>query len=72
MQNYGALNDLNLPASITPGPKAAGSVTWFTVGGAPNATPNEVYNDVLMLFTRLVNQSGGLIDGEGRNVTSHN
>lgn len=64
LQNYGALNDPLLPAAITPSTKTAGGVTWYTGGGAPNATPNEVYNDILMLFTKLVTQSAGLITGD--------
>lgn len=61
MQNYGALNDPNLPPPITPGPKAAGAVTWNTPGLTPNATPNEVYNDILALYNQLVSQTFGLI-----------
>ncbi len=64
LQNYGALNDPLLPASITPATKAAGGVTWFTAGGAPNATPNEVYNDVVTLFTKLVAQTAGIVTGD--------
>lgn len=64
LQNYGALNDPLLPASITPATKTAGGVTWFTAGGAPNATPNEVYNDIVTLFTKLVTQTAGAVTGE--------
>lgn len=62
LQNYGLTNDPNLTASISPATKAAGGVTWFTSGGAVNATANEVYNDIVALFARLVSQSQGLID----------
>lgn len=62
LQNYGLLNDPSLPASLTPATKTAGGTTWFTSGGAPNATANEVYNDILQLFEQLVVQAGGLVD----------
>jgi hypothetical protein len=62
LQNYGILNDPNLPAAITPSPKANGGVTWFTAGGAPNAQANEVYNDIVAIFENLVNVNAGLID----------
>jgi hypothetical protein len=61
LQNYGLINDPHLSASISPAPKANGGVTWLTSSGAPNATANEVYNDILTLFQKLVTQSGGLI-----------
>ncbi len=66
LQNYGIMNDPNLPAALTPGPKAAGGVSWFTSGGTPNATANEVYNDILALFTSLVNANQGLIDSDAK------
>jgi hypothetical protein len=68
LQNYGLLNDPNLDAALTPSTKAAGGVLWFTAGGAPNATSNEVYNDILAIFTRLVNNSAGLVDRSTRLV----
>lgn len=61
LQNFGLLNDPNLNASINAGPKAAGGTTWLN-GNGPNATANEVYNDVLSLFTQLVNQTSGLVE----------
>lgn len=61
LQNYGGLNDPNLNASLTPAPKAAGGVTWF-VNGNPNATANEVYNDILAVYTQLVAQAGGIVE----------
>ncbi len=60
LQNYGLLNDPNLSASITPGVKAAGGVTWFS-GSSPNATANEVYDDIVALYTTLVAQTAGLV-----------
>lgn len=61
LQNYGILNDPSLQAPIAPAVKTAGGVKWL-VGNTPNATANEVYNDVQALFALLVSQSGGLVD----------
>lgn len=63
LKNYGILNAPGLPAPIAPGIKAAGGVQWFN-GAAPNATANEVYNDIVSLYTNLVIQSSGNISGE--------
>lgn len=60
-QNYGLLNDPNLPAASTAANKANGGTTWFVNTSQPNASPNEVYNDVFALFTQLVAQSAGII-----------
>jgi hypothetical protein len=60
--NYGYLNDPNLPASATPKTKAAGGATWFTAGGAPNATANEVYDDIVTMYENLVAQTQGLVE----------
>ncbi len=68
LQNYGLTNDPNLSAALTPATKAAGGVTWFTAGGAVNATANEVYNDIVALFAKLVAQSQGLIDQKSKMV----
>ena len=62
LANYGLVNDPNLPAALTPATKANGGVTWFTAGGTPNATANEVYNDILALYNALVVANNGLID----------
>lgn len=70
LQNYGLLNDPNLPASVTPATKVGGGVAWFTTGGAPNATANEVYNDIVTLFSQLVAQSAGLVDQRSKLVLS--
>jgi len=61
LQNYGGLNDPNLTASLTPAAKAAGGTTWF-VNGNPNATANEVYNDILSIYEQLVVQAGGVVE----------
>jgi len=64
LQNYGLLNDPGLSPFLAPTTKAAGnSNTWFFNGG-PNATANEVYNDIVALFGQLVAQSGGIIEAE--------
>lgn len=60
IQNYGLLNDPNLPAPISPSPKAAGGMTWWN-GNSVNATANEIYADIQMLFKQLVSQSNGNI-----------
>lgn len=56
LKNYGLLNDPSLPAPITPGTKAAGGTTWT------NATAQEIYNDVLALYTTLNQQMGYNLD----------
>lgn len=68
LQNYGFTNDPALYAVLTPATKAAGGTTWFTTGGAPNATANEVYNDFLSMFAQLVNQTAGLVEATDRMV----
>lgn len=64
LQNYGVLNDPLLAAALTPATKAAGGTGWFTNGGTPNATANEVYNDVLAVVTSLVNANQGLVNAK--------
>ena len=64
LQNYGALNAPGLAPAIAPAPKAYNGNTsgpWLT-NGFVSATANEVYNDVVALYTKLVAQSNGLID----------
>ena len=53
---------------MTPSTKAAGGVTWFTGGGAPNAQANEVYNDIIALYQELVTQSSGLVNPDDKLV----
>jgi hypothetical protein len=67
LMNYGLTNDPRLPASLTPSGKAAGGVTWFTAGGAPNATANEVYNDIITIYNNLVVNAGGNVEIEMEN-----
>ena len=55
-------NDPNLGAPIAPAPKANGGTAWFTADGHPNATANEVYNDIVALYQNLVTQNAGNVD----------
>lgn len=68
LQNYGLLNDPALTAAITPATKAAGGIKWFTTGGNPNATANEVYNDIQSMFYQLINQTQGLVEADTKMV----
>lgn len=56
LQNYGMLNDPSLSTPLTPAVKAAGGTTWTL------ATAQEIYNDVLALFTALQVQMGGNLE----------
>lgn len=67
LQNYGLTNDPNLPASITPAPKAAGGTQWI-VNGVINATANEVFNDIQSMFYQLVVQTQGLVELDSKLV----
>jgi Uncharacterized protein conserved in bacteria (DUF2184) len=62
LENYGLLNDPLLAAPLSPAPKANGGVTWFTSGGSPNATANEVFNDIVAIVTALVAANAGNVD----------
>lgn len=62
LQNYGAVNDPNLPASLSPAIKSYGGTAWFS-GSTLVATPTEVYNDILAVYTNLVvNTKGNVKD----------
>ena len=61
LQNYGIINNPYLSAFLTPAVKAAGGTSWFN-GNTPNATANEVYNDVIALVNKLVAQSNGALN----------
>ena len=61
LQNYGIINNPFLSAYLTPATKAAGGTTWF-VGNAPNATANEVYNDVVAMVEKLINLTNGTVE----------
>jgi hypothetical protein len=62
LQNYGLLNFPYLTPYLTPAIKAAGGTTWFTAGGQPNATANEVYNDIVALWNQVIVQTNGAVD----------
>jgi len=62
LENYGLFNDPNLGAPISPAPKANGGTSWFTADGHPNATANEVYNDIVAVYTNLVAQNAGNVN----------
>jgi hypothetical protein len=61
LQNYGIMNNPFLSAYLTPAVKAAGGTGWFS-GNTPNATANEVYNDVIAVVTGLVGQTNGTLN----------
>lgn len=61
LQNYGIMNNPFLSAFLTPATKAAGGTAWFN-GNTPNATANEVYNDVIALVNKLVAQNNGALN----------
>jgi hypothetical protein len=65
LQSYGALNDPNLSAPLSPAPKVAGGTAWVQ-SGVIVATANEIYLDIESVFIQLVAQSGGLIDRESK------
>lgn len=65
LQNYGILNNPYLGAWLTPATKAAGGTTWFN-GNAPNATPNEVYNDIVAVISQLIAQTNGVVDAKSK------
>lgn len=67
LQNYGLLNDPNLPASITPAAKAYGGTTWL-VGTQVKATANEIYNDIQATVIQGINQNAGTVDRESEMV----
>ena len=56
LENYGILNDPNLPASISPNTKAAGGTSWTL------ATALEVISDIQSLYSQLQTQANGLIE----------
>lgn len=61
LQNYGLVNDPNLSAALTPSTKAYGNNRWIT-NGFITATANEIYNDIVALFSQIVSQTMGLVD----------
>jgi hypothetical protein len=65
LQNYGLLNNPYLSAALTPAVKAAGGTAWF-VNGSPNATANEVYNDIVALIQQVISQNNGNVDAKSK------
>jgi hypothetical protein len=61
LQNYGIINSPFISAALTPATKAWGGTSWFN-NGAPAATANEVYNDIVAMVTQLVAQTNGAIN----------
>lgn len=61
LQNYGAINDPNLSAPLTPATKTYGGTAWIS-GGIIQASANEIYDDIQALFVKLVSQNGGYVD----------
>jgi hypothetical protein len=61
LQNYGVINNPFISASLTPATKAWGGTGWFNAG-APAATANEVYNDIVAMVVQLVAQTNGAVD----------
>lgn len=73
LQNYGLINDPGLPASLTPGLKAAGNANaWVLSGGVINATANEIYADIQALFYALTTQTAGLVQANDKFVLATN
>jgi hypothetical protein len=63
LQNYGIINNPFISAYLTPATKSNGGTTWFVSGStAPNATANEVYNDIVALVEELINQTNGTVE----------
>jgi hypothetical protein len=67
LANYGLLNDPNLPASISPAPKAYGGTTWL-VGTQVKATANEIFNDIQAVIIQGITQNAGLVDRESEMI----
>lgn len=55
---WGFLNDPNLPAALPVPDGAAGDTTWAS------KTTTEIFDDVMLAFTALVDAAGGLVDND--------
>lgn len=62
LECFGLFNDPNLGAPLTPATKVNGGTSWFTADGHPNATANEVYNDIVAVYQTLVVQNAGNVN----------
>lgn len=69
LANYGLLNDPSLVANLTPSTKAGGGTAWFKTNGLPNATANEVYDDIQSLFSNIVLRAKGVVDADRVELT---
>ena len=65
LQNYGLLNNPFLSAYLTPAVKAWGGTGWFD-NGSPAATANEVYNDILAIVEKIINQTNGAVSMDSK------
>lgn len=61
LQNYGLINNPYLSSYLTPAVKAWGGTTWFN-GTTPAATANEVYNDILAVVQKEIQQTNGAVE----------
>lgn len=61
--NYGLINDPLLSAALTPSTKLATGTAWIT-NGRITATANEIYDDIVAMYSQLVSQTQGLVDAE--------
>lgn len=60
LQNFGILNQPNLPAAIVAGTKTAGGTTWAV------ATGTEIYDDIVAMMSDIASRSEGLVDQSTR------
>lgn len=58
LQNYGILNQPNLPSAIVAKNGAAGTATWSTKTGT------EIYNDIVALMSDIASRTEGNVDQE--------
>jgi len=56
LQNYGLLNQPNLPAAIVAAAGAGGTATWSTKTGT------EIYNDIVALMSDIASRTEGNVD----------
>lgn len=64
LANYGLLSDPFLPASLTPGVKAAGNGNVWIYNNSINATANEMFADIQAIVIRAISLSGGLVNNK--------
>lgn len=59
LENYGALNDPQLPAAITASVKASTNTAWLST-----SDPNAVYQDFVLLFANLNSRMKGNVNNQ--------